>query len=50
MCPQSLIMQLKQQVPYTTTGGIRETASCPLRELAIRELAYPQVVQLAPVS
>ena len=27
-------------------GGICETASCPVRELAIRELAYPRVVQL----
>jgi len=26
--------------------GICETASCPVRELAIRELAYPRVVQL----
>ena len=30
----------------TTAGGIRETARCPVRELAIRELAYPRVVQL----
>jgi len=28
-------------------GSICETASCPVRELAIRELAYPRVVQLA---
>ena len=27
-------------------GGICETASCPVRELAIRELAHPRVVQL----
>jgi len=27
-------------------GGICETASCPVRDLAIRELAYPRVVQL----
>ena len=44
----------------TTTGDIRELSSprlvqsarCPVRELAIRELVYPRVVQLpfnAPV-
>jgi len=27
-------------------GSTCETASCPVRELAIRELAYPRVVQL----
>jgi len=27
-------------------GGICETASCPVRKLAIRELAHPRVVQL----
>ena len=30
--------------------AIRETASCPVRELAIRELANPRVVQLKPNS
>ena len=27
-------------------GSICETATCPVRELAVRELAYPRVVQL----
>jgi len=31
---------------FRSFGGICETASCPARELAIRELAYLQVVQL----
>ena len=30
-------------------GGICETASCLVRELAIRELAYPRVIQLPVV-
>ena len=31
---------------FCSSGGICETARCPVRELAIRELAYPRVVQL----
>jgi len=30
---------------FRSFGGICETASCPVRELAVRELAYPRVVQ-----
>jgi len=49
-------MQLIQQLSRPTTagaGGIRvycececETASCPVRDLTVREMAYPRVVQL----
>ena len=35
---------------FRSFGGICESASCPVRELAIRELAYPRVVQLPPRS
>jgi len=34
---------------FRSFGGICETASCPVRELAIRELAYPRVVQLPTI-
>jgi len=57
ICPHCAI-----KITNTTAGGIRETATCPVRdlsssrvdqsmrclvcELAVRNLAYPRVVQL----